>query len=121
MLTADGALNGPEAVAWGEWFQGLFADGYASNGGTIGNQEFVDGDVALSYTGVWNALASVDAIGDDLLILPPPDFGDGPKIGGGSWQWGISSSLRRRGRCPRVPRVQLQGRVHHRSSRTPRS
>jgi multiple sugar transport system substrate-binding protein len=92
MLTADGALNGPEAVAWGEWFQGLFADGYASTGGTIGNQEFVDGDVALSYTGVWNALASVEAIGDDLLILPPPDFGDGPKIGGGSWQWGISSA-----------------------------
>ena len=61
MLTADGALNGPEAVAWGEWLQGLFEDGYASNGGTIGNQEFVDGDVALSYTGVWNALASVEA------------------------------------------------------------
>ena len=40
---------------------------------------------------MWNALASVEAIGDDLLILPPPDFGDGPKIGGGSWQWGISS------------------------------
>jgi multiple sugar transport system substrate-binding protein len=47
--------------------------------------------VALSYTGVWNALASVEAIGDDLLILPPPDFGNGPKIGGGSWQWAISS------------------------------
>ncbi len=91
MLTAEGALNGPEAVAWGEWFQGLFEDGYASISGTIGNQEFVDGDVALSYTGVWNALASVEAVGDDLLILPPPDFGDGPKIGGGSWQWGISS------------------------------
>ena len=30
MLTADGALNGPEAVAWGEWFQGLFESGYAS-------------------------------------------------------------------------------------------
>ncbi|MGC5172578.1 sugar ABC transporter substrate-binding protein [Microbacterium sp. DT81.1] len=91
MLTADGALNGPEAVAWGEWFQGLFEKGYASNGGTVGNQEFVDDEVALSYTGVWNALASLDAIGDDLLILPPPDLGNGPKIGGGSWQWGISS------------------------------
>ncbi|HEX5858584.1 MAG TPA: extracellular solute-binding protein [Microbacterium sp.] len=91
MLSSDGALNGPEAVAWGEWFQGLFENGYASNGGAVGNQEFVDGEVALSYTGVWNALASVEAIGDDLVILPPPDFGNGPKIGGGSWQWGISS------------------------------
>lgn len=92
MLTADGALNGPEAVAWGEWFQGLFADGLASNTGTIGNEEFNRDEVALSYTGVWNALASLDAVGDDLLILPPPDLGNGPKIGGGSWQWGIASS-----------------------------
>lgn len=92
MLTSDGALNGDAAVAWGTWFQGLFDKGYASNAGTIGNQEFVDDEVALSYTGVWNALASVEAIGDDLLILPPPDFGNGPKIGGGSWQWAISSS-----------------------------
>ena len=91
MLSADGVLNGDEAVAWGEWFQGLFADGYADNGGTVGNQEFVDDEVALSYTGVWNAVAAVDAIGDDLLILPPPDLGAGPKIGGGSWQWAISS------------------------------
>jgi multiple sugar transport system substrate-binding protein len=92
MLTSDGTLNGPDAVEWGEWFQSLFADGYASNGGTVGNQEFVDDEVALSYTGVWNALASIDAVGDDLLILPPPDLGAGPKIGGGSWQWAISSS-----------------------------
>ncbi|MFT4279647.1 sugar ABC transporter substrate-binding protein [Microbacterium sp.] len=92
MLTADGALNGDDAVAWGTWFQSLFDKGYASNAGTIGNQEFVDDKVALSYTGVWNALASVEAIGDDLLILPPPDLGNGPKIGGGSWQWAISSS-----------------------------
>ena len=91
-LTADGALNGPEAVAWGEWFQGLFKEGLASNTGTIGNEEFNRDEVALSYTGVWNALDSLDAVGDDLLILPPPDLGNGPKIGGGSWQWGIASS-----------------------------
>ncbi len=92
MLSADGALNGPDAVAWGEWFQSLFADGYASNSGTIGNQEFVDDKAALSYTGVWNAVDALEAVGDDLLILPPPDLGDGPKIGGGSWQWSISKS-----------------------------
>jgi multiple sugar transport system substrate-binding protein len=91
MLSSEGVLNGPEAVAWGEWFAGLFADGFAGNSGTIGNQEFVDDEVALSYTGVWNAVAALDAVGDDLLILPPPDLGNGPKIGGGSWQWAISS------------------------------
>ncbi|MEP7765700.1 extracellular solute-binding protein [Sanguibacter sp. 25GB23B1] len=92
MTTAEGALNGPEAVEFFTWFQSAFDRGLTSNGGTIGNQEFNDDEVAISYTGVWNAMDSLDAVGDDLLILPPPDFGNGPKIGGGSWQWGISTS-----------------------------
>jgi len=92
MLSADGALNGPEAVEFFEWFQGAFDRGLTSDSGTIGNEEFNNDEVAMSYTGVWNALDSIDAVGDDLRILPPPDFGNGPKIGGASWQWGISSS-----------------------------
>lgn len=92
MTSAEGALNGPEAVEFFTWFQSAFDRGLTSNGGTIGNQEFNDDEVAISYTGVWNAMDSLEAVGDDLLILPPPDFGNGPKIGGGSWQWGISSS-----------------------------
>ncbi len=91
MLTAEGALNGPEALAFGQWFQDLFTKGYTSNDGTVGNQEFVDDQVALSYTGSWNALAALEALGDDLLILPPPDLGAGSKNGGGSWQFGITA------------------------------
>ncbi|WP_265522330.1 sugar ABC transporter substrate-binding protein [Oerskovia flava] len=92
MLTADGALNGPEAVEFFTWFQDAFTAGYTSSSGTIGNEEFNNDEAALSYTGVWNAMDSLDAVGDDLLILPPPDFGQGVTIGGGSWQWGISAS-----------------------------
>ncbi|WNB87217.1 extracellular solute-binding protein [Cellulomonas sp. ATA003] len=91
-LTADGALNGPEAVEFFEWFQSVFDRGLASNSGTVGNAEFNSDEAALSYTGVWNAMESLEAVGDDLLILPPPDLGEGPKIGGASWQWGISES-----------------------------
>lgn len=90
-LTAEGALNGPEAVEFFEWFQSLFDRGLTSDAGTIGNEEFNADEVALSYTGVWNAMDSLDAVGDDLLILPPPDLGEGPKIGGASWQWGIAA------------------------------
>jgi len=90
-LTAEGELNGPEAVEFFEWFQSLFERGLTSDAGTIGNEEFNNDEVALSYTGVWNAMGSLDAVGDDLLILPPPDLGEGPKIGGASWQWGISA------------------------------
>lgn len=92
LLSADGLLNGPEAVTFFTWFQEAFAKGYCSNSGTIGNQEFADDKAALAYTGSWNAKAALDTVGEDLLILPPPDFGTGAKIGGGSWQWGISSA-----------------------------
>lgn len=92
MKTADGALNGPDAVKFFTWFQQAFRNGWADNAGPVGNQRFIDDKVALSYTGVWNAMDSLEAAGDDLLILPPPDFGTGPTIGGGSWQWGISST-----------------------------
>ncbi|HMQ30659.1 MAG TPA: extracellular solute-binding protein [Chloroflexaceae bacterium] len=88
---AEGVLNGPEAIAWGEWFQGLFADGYA-NPTPADDQGFLQGRVPLWYTGSWSANDAVAAYGDDLLFLPTVDFGAGPKIGGASWQWGISSA-----------------------------
>ncbi len=90
-LTAEGVLNGPEAVQWGEWFQDLFANGYA-NPTPADDQGFNQGRVALWYTGSWSADAVMEQVGDDALFLPTVDFGQGPKIGGASWQWGISAN-----------------------------
>lgn len=90
-LTAEGVLNGPEAVAWGEWFQNLFKEGYA-NPTPPDDQAFYQGRTALWYTGSWAANDVVKNLGDDGLFLPTVDFGKGPKIGGASWQWGISSA-----------------------------
>ncbi|MCB0204694.1 MAG: extracellular solute-binding protein [Anaerolineae bacterium] len=89
--TAEDVLNGDAALAWGEWFQSLFADGYA-NPTPPDDQCFLQGHCALWYTGSWSANDVVKALGDDALFLPAVDFGNGPKIGGGSWQWGISAS-----------------------------
>jgi multiple sugar transport system substrate-binding protein len=88
--TAEKALNGPEAVKWGQWFQDLFKKGYA-NPTPADDQAFLQGRVALAYNGSWGTGDVVKKYGDDALFLPPPDFGKGPKIGGASWQWGISS------------------------------
>jgi multiple sugar transport system substrate-binding protein len=90
-LTAEGVLNGPEAVAWGDWFQGMFKDKYA-NPTPADDQGFLQGRIPLWYTGSWSANDVVKAYGDDALFLPTVDFGKGPKIGAGSWQWGISNS-----------------------------
>lgn len=88
---AEGVLNGSEAVAWAEWFQNLFVNGYAP-ATPADDQGFNTGRVALWYTGSWAANSVLEAWGDDALFLPPPDFGNGPVIGAGSWQLGVSSA-----------------------------
>ena len=92
MLTADGALNGPEAVAWAKWFQGLVKNGdMAAKSGADATADFVNGKSGILYSGSWAYDTVKKAFGDDVAVIPPPDLGEGPKIGGGSWQWGMSS------------------------------
>ncbi len=78
-------------MAWGEWWKGLFANGYA-NPTPADDQGFFQGRVALWYTGSWSANDVVTNVGDDALFLPAVDFGNGPKIGAASWQWGVSDA-----------------------------
>jgi multiple sugar transport system substrate-binding protein len=52
----------------------------------------MNGKSALLYNGTWTAVDTRKKFGDDVVFLPPPDLGTGPKIGGASWQWGVSSS-----------------------------
>lgn len=93
-LTAEGALNGPEAIAFGNYWQSLFAEGYApgnSQDGADRDTGFIEGKYAFSWNGNWAGPSALAAV-DDVVFLPAPDFGNGPKIGAGSWQWGVSSS-----------------------------
>lgn len=93
--TAEGALNGDAAIAFGEWWQSLFTNGYApgtSQDPADRETGFIDGKYALQWNGNWNALKALEAFGDDLLFLPAPDFGNGPKIGAASWQFGVSAT-----------------------------
>lgn len=90
--SADGVINSDASVAFGEWFGSTFAKGYANPAQTGDRTEFVAGTIALQYNGNWAVKDAYEALGEDLLILPPPNFGQGPKIGAASWQFGISSS-----------------------------
>ncbi len=90
--SADGVINSDASVAFGEWFGSTFAKGYANPAQTGDRTEFVAGTIALQYNGNWAVKDAYEALGDDLLILPPPNFGQGPKIGAASWQFGVSSS-----------------------------
>ncbi len=90
--SADGALNGPDAIKWANWMQGLVQDGYmAAKSGADPTADFVNNKSAILYSGSWAADTVTKAFGDDAVVIPPPDFGSGPKIGGGSWQWGMTT------------------------------
>ena len=94
-LTAEGVLNGPEAIEFGEWWQSLFERDLVpgtSQDGADRDTGFIDGKYALQWNGNWAAPPALEAFGDDMLYLPAPDFGNGPIIGAGSWQFGISEA-----------------------------
>jgi len=94
--TAKGFLNSPEAVAWGTWFRSLFADGLSSQTPATDGQDFLQGKVPMYYAGGWKVLQSQETFGtDEVLILPPVDFGNGAHVGGGSWQWGVSATSKK--------------------------
>lgn len=92
---ARGVLNGPEALAWGAWWQGLFAAGYAEVLQDPGARDggFLSGDYAFSWNGVWAGLSARDAF-DDVIFLPPPDLGQGAKTGVGGWQFAVGAGSR---------------------------
>ncbi|TKV61226.1 extracellular solute-binding protein [Nakamurella flava] len=91
--SADGVLNGAAAVEWANWFRSLTSDGYMPlKSGADPGQDFLNGKTAILYNGSWGAeAAKASSIADDILFLPSVDLGNGPKIGGGSWQWAVGS------------------------------
>lgn len=88
-------LNGDAGQAFGAWWQNLFASdlapGTSQDPGDRDNG-FIDGRYAMTWNGNWVAKTVLDALGDDALFLPAPDFGNGPKIGAASWQFGVSTA-----------------------------
>jgi multiple sugar transport system substrate-binding protein len=85
-------LNSPESVEAMEFFQSLFADGYA-NPEPAGDDDFhINKITALSWVGHWQWTPHSENLGDDLVLIPMPKFGDKAVTGMGSWNWGITSS-----------------------------
>lgn len=90
--SADGVLNGPEAVAAMEWFQSLFQKGYA-NPAPAGDDDFyIKKITALSWVGHWMWTPHHENLGDDLVLIPMPKLGEKAVTGMGSWNWGITST-----------------------------
>ena len=89
--SADGALNSAAAVEAMTQFQTWANDGLIDLA-AVDDTNFIQGDAVLSWVGHWMYPAYKDAFGDDLVLVPLPDFGTGSKAGMGSWNWAMSSS-----------------------------
>lgn len=94
--TAEGVLNGDEALAFGEWWQALFQNEMVpgtSQDMADHDNGFQNGEFAITWNGNWKALPYLEAY-DDVVFLPAPDFGNGPIIGAASWQFAISTATK---------------------------
>jgi multiple sugar transport system substrate-binding protein len=85
--TADGFLNGPQAVRALTTLRKWVKEGFVDRGRD--RQAFVEGRTPISWMGHWRYGDFSKAHPGDVAIVPLPDFGRGTASGMGSWQWGI--------------------------------
>jgi multiple sugar transport system substrate-binding protein len=89
--TADGVLNSPEVVEAMTTFQRWVTDGLIDKD-AADDSNFTSKASPISWVGHWMYVPYSEAVGDDLVVLPLPDFGAGSKTGLGSWAWSMSSA-----------------------------
>lgn len=91
-LAAEGSINGTKSVEALKWFQSLFEKGYA-NATQASDDDFYGSEksTALSFVGHWMTVPHKEALGDNLILIPMPKFGEKVVTGMGSWAWAISS------------------------------
>lgn len=90
--SADGVLNGPEAVEAMEFLQDLFEEGYAIPSPAGDDDFYVNKITALSWVGHWMWTPHSENLGDDVVLIPMPKLGEEAVTGMGSWNWGITSA-----------------------------
>jgi multiple sugar transport system substrate-binding protein len=86
---AEGVLNGSQSRAMLTSLQGWISQNRIDP--NIDDAAFTNRRVALALGGHWNYQQYRASLGDDLLLLPLPDFGTGSKTGMGSWCWAITA------------------------------
>ena len=89
---ASGVLDGPKSVEAMQRFQSWFKKGWAGKSTTIDDDFYGTKKAALAWVGTWMYKPHSEALGDDLVVMPMPDFGAGPKTTMGNWAWSISSN-----------------------------
>lgn len=87
-LSPEGHLDSPATVAALETLAAWapYVDPNAND------DAFVSRRAPLSWVGHWMYRDYAAALGEDLLVLPLPDLGNGSKTGQGSWAWTVTAT-----------------------------
>jgi multiple sugar transport system substrate-binding protein len=89
---ADGAINGEAAVKAMTHFQGWIKAGYVVPASEGDDAFYGKKTAALSFVGHWMWAAHSKELGDDLILLPMPNWGGKHVTGNGGWCWGITKT-----------------------------
>jgi multiple sugar transport system substrate-binding protein len=90
-LEAEGVLNSEESVAALTLFQTWANDGLIDTG-SVDDSNFLNKESPLSWVGHWMYNTYKEELGNDLVLVPLPDFGEGTRTGMGSWAWAVTSA-----------------------------
>lgn len=87
---SSGFINGPETVKAYELLKWMIDNKYVDATQTSDGDFYLDKDAALSLSGHWMYKSHTDNMGDDVILIPLPDFGKGSWTNSGSFAWGMS-------------------------------
>ena len=91
---SKGTLDGDAAVNAMTHFQSWVKAGYVVPAAAGDDSFFGKKTSAISFVGHWMWPAHSKALGDELVLIPMPKWGDKQLTGNGGWCWGVTKSAK---------------------------
>ncbi|RMF34076.1 MAG: sugar ABC transporter substrate-binding protein [Chloroflexi bacterium] len=92
---STGTLNSDAAVEAMTMFQDWINKGYVVPADAGDAMFYGEKKAALAFVGHWMWTPHKEGLGDDLILLPMPKFGQKAATGMGSWCWGIPATSKK--------------------------
>jgi multiple sugar transport system substrate-binding protein len=89
---ATGTINSKETVDTLTKIAGWMKKGYVVPPTAGDNRFYGDKTAALSWVGNWMWRPHSESLGDDLVLIPAPKFGEKAYSPNGSWGWAVPST-----------------------------
>lgn len=91
---ATGVIDGAASVNAMKAFKAWIDKGYVNATETTDDSFTAKKTSALAFVGHWIYGDGKKGLGDDLILLPMPKFGEKATTGMGSWNWGVTKDCK---------------------------